>query len=234
MLACARGDEVADEGAFAFFVANLLRTCDAEFKSNPISYKLRTHVYISAVIGGICAIVMIAFMIPVALNGIMTEPQQIRGSDSVGEITAPIGWNRTTTLHEDANIQISNENAELYLLVLSEPKSDFPSSYSLEDYSKLTRDVFILSLTSKKVSPPQRININGMDSLQVEIRGKSPLAESVYTGGKLIMGTDIEIVWLHVSISGKNHFHQILAWSLANSDLKNQPILESIIMTFKE
>ena len=210
----------------------------SRFYSNRTSYKLKTHVYVSAVFGGISIIVLIVIMMLEGSKDLVqepwfAEPQQIRATHSVGEITAPVGWIRTD-LNDAADIEIRHGTEELYLLVLTEPKSDFPLSYSLEDYSQHTRDLFIRSLISKMESPAEKITINGMDALQVEIRGTSSLTENVYTGGKLTMGVEIEQLMLHVSVSGKNHFHQILAWTLLDLEEENRAILESTIRTFKE
>ena len=161
----------------------------------------------------IILIIMVA-----ALAGCSKPPKQVNSSAAVGEITAPGHWHETTILNDEANIQVCNERKEQYLIVLTEPKTDFQLSMSLEEFSNLTRQGLVDAYRGK-ATHPQQIKINGRNAIQSEIRGTVD---------------GVGVFYLHVCIEGKKHFHQILAWTTSALENKNRSVLESAIKTFKE
>ncbi len=67
----------------------------------------------------------------------VTKPDVFASKDDQFEVTAPWSWSRDYTINEDADISIKNEFTERYLIVLSEPKSDFDSSMTLQEYKQI-------------------------------------------------------------------------------------------------
>ena len=61
--------------------------------------------------------------------------------------------------------------------------------------------------------------VDGNEAVQYEIQG---------TVDK------IKVAYLHVTVEGKDHFHQVLAWTLLSMLEKNRPMLESVIDSFQE
>ena len=154
----------------------------------------------------------------VALAGCSKPPKQVKSSAAVGEITAPGHWQETTILNDEANIQVCNKRKEQYLIVLTEPKSDFQLIMSLEEFSNLTRQGLVDAYRGK-ATQPQQTKINGRDAIQSEIRGTVD---------------GVGVFYLHVCVEGEKHFHQILAWTTSALENQNRSILESAIKTFKE
>ena len=114
---------------------------------------------------------------------------------------------------------MGNQRNESYLIVLSEPKIDLDLS-SAEAHSEITRQDFLEALKDGRVSRgPIRLEINGADAVQYELRGSVD---------------GIKVIYLHTTIEGKNSFHQILAWTLPSKWRENQAVLESVINSFQE
>ncbi len=140
-------------------------------------------------------------------------------TDGVCQVTLPAGWVTQTDLHDKADLQVANKREELYLIVLSASKLDF-EDMSLEGHSKLTRQGLLDSIQNGRIiGEPKNFNINGLSALQYELRGSA---------------NDLNVVYLHTTIEGKNHFHQVLAWTLLSEFDKNKAALESVINTFEE
>jgi hypothetical protein len=151
--------------------------------------------------------------IPVSsTSSILTSP------DGRSQITLPPGWQEDRALHEKADLTASNRREEMYIIVLSEDKSDF-QQMNLEKHSETTRASLLQNATSPQTSEPKRFTINGHPALQYEIRA----------------GIDnVNVVYLHTTVETPKNFHQIVAWSLKSRFEKNLPTLEQVIESFKE
>lgn len=139
-------------------------------------------------------------------------------NDGLCQISLPAGWSTQTNLHADANIQVANIHDGLYLIVLTESKSDF-ENMSLEGHSELTRQRFLNNLQNGQIGEPNNFKINDQPALQYQISGTVD---------------NVNIVYLHTTVEGKEHFHQIVAWTLSSKFEKNKAALESVINSFKE
>ena len=146
------------------------------------------------------------------------EPQSITSSDSVSSITIPGNWDTNLPLNFIASIEVGNMYDEQYLVVITEPKRDFPTGTTLKEYSEKTRG-FTVSASNGSATEPKSVNINGMPAIRVEIRGSVD---------------GISVIYFHVSVEGANHFHQVIAWTMTEFEDENRDILDSVIRSFKE
>jgi hypothetical protein len=97
---------------------------------------------------------------------------------------------------------------------------DFADNATLEDYSDITYQAFVDSLTDPvTISGPTQLEINGRRAILYEVRGE-------------VEG--VKAVCLHCAIDGEEGFHQVLAWTLSSRYTKNHSLLMSVVNSFRE
>ncbi len=144
------------------------------------------------------------------------DSQVLDSGDGVSQVTVPGNW-QTMQLNDKADIQAGNGSKEQYLVVLSESTADL--NLNLQEYADTVVGDLRDNLTDPKVSDPVSLTINGAPALRYEIRGSLDKINAVY--------------WL-TAVQGKDHFHQVLTWTLASKADDNQALLEAITGTFTE
>jgi hypothetical protein len=135
-------------------------------------------------------------------------------------VVKPSFWMEINTLNEAATIQIANPLAEAYFIIISEARADFPKDYTLKEYSELTRN-FIKNSTvnySEKHDDSLR-KINGMKAMKYIIDAKVD---------------NVEIRYWHISVASKNHFYQLIPWSLTDKMSGNEDNFIKIVKSFRE
>lgn len=148
-----------------------------------------------------------------------TLPREVFSNDGVCRVTVPGDWAERVDLHDEASIQVGNARNEVYLIVLTDSKLDF-DEMTLEEHSQLTRKRMMENINNDRIiGAPKEFEINGRPAVQYEIRGSVD---------------KIKIVYLHVTIEGREYFHQVLAWTLSSAFERNQVVLESVVNTFEE
>ena len=138
--------------------------------------------------------------------------------DKTIQVSIPSGWKEDRDLHDTAELQASNRNKELYVIVLSESKEDF-QDMTLEKHSEITRGTLVKSLTEPQTSAPTTITVNGDPALQYEIRG---------------FINNLSVVYLHTTVETEKHIHQLLTWTLKSMYDRNKPVLQKVTESFKE
>jgi hypothetical protein len=145
------------------------------------------------------------------------SPKNITSSDGAFQITVSNGMTKTTKLHEDAHIQAANEYRELYVIVISEKLSDYPFVPKLEVYSEKMRE-HMLSNMKGSGSPAREEKINGNRAIVGELHGISD-------------GVDCGFVYGHIQT--KDHYHQVITWTLKSKFPKHKETLYEILRSFK-
>ena len=136
-------------------------------------------------------------------------------SDAMGiEATVPDTWSMRAGLNESADLQAGHPVASCFFIVLTEPKSDFGEDVTYEDHSRLTRGA--LERDGELAAGPTSLVIGGRPAIQYEYRSPDG------------------IHYLHVTVDGKESFHQILVWCLERSLDASRPDLEKVLMSFRE
>lgn len=133
-------------------------------------------------------------------------------------VLKPASWSLRTDLNDEADIQMANLFKEAYMVILSENKQDF-DNIALEEHSDLTRSLM------------QEVLENYSESKREYIGGKKYKIIRHVVNGKV---EDLDLTYWHVSIETKNHFHQMLFWSLASTFKKNAATYDSVIQSFEE
>jgi transcription initiation factor TFIIIB Brf1 subunit/transcription initiation factor TFIIB len=165
-------------------------------------------------------IALIFFTIAGIVGYCTTREQVVRSDNGDLRLTKPRGWRVDNELNDVADIQISNETKESYLIVMSEFKSDFEESMTYEDHSALTREFMKEGLVNyREVNGPTLVEFNMMKGVQYEITGSVD---------------GIKITYLHTTLAGMRYFHQLIAWSLPSTYEENRPVFDKILQSFYE
>ena len=146
-------------------------------------------------------------------------PREFVSSDNLVAVTGPGSWTEQDLGSDVAGLQLANLFAEEYLIVISELKSDFPEEFDLEEFVDVASSGIIDSVTEADFSEMEPLAVGGCEGFQHELNGS-------------IDG--IRISYVNSFLEGKEHFHQILAWTLEERKERVLPILKEASLTFRE
>lgn len=151
-------------------------------------------------------------------------PSKYESTDGLVQITAPILWDDMTHYKksmqmEDSTLIICDEPGDVWITVITETKEEL-RMISLSQFAELSTAQMISNLSEiVSVSDPIETTLSGHAAIQYEIQG-------VIDGD----GT----VYLHTSVEGKHHYHQIIAFTLGEQKLSDNVELQQIVESFKE
>jgi TM2 domain-containing membrane protein YozV/type II secretory pathway pseudopilin PulG len=144
----------------------------------------------------------------------------VTADDGLTRIRLPNNWKQMPELTEIGSIEYGNPRREQYALVISEPKADLSDSMDLEAYNELLLDQNYRSgINNLSLEFRGQVSFNDLKGLKYEVRGEID---------------NINIVYLHTSLEGKNHFHQVLFWTLPTRWADAAEIYEAALTTFSE
>ena len=175
---------------------------------------------------GLTVVIVGVIALSIALNwdkiksGFKTDQSRhvIVSSDGEYQIQVPTRWKQITNLHEKAGLQAADHLREMYIIVLSESKSDF-EEMSLDKHSQITIRKLIERVTSSETSGPTALVINGNPAVQYVVSGTID---------------NLKITYLHTTVETAKSFNQILAWTLRSRFDQNRAELQNVIQSFKE
>ncbi|WP_068509701.1 hypothetical protein [Leptolyngbya sp. O-77] len=134
-------------------------------------------------------------------------------------ITLPSGWVKDDELNDRAQLEASNRAAQMYLIVLTQPKAEF-RGMQRETYAEITRGYLTRRLEKSEVSGPTNVSqVGGNPAVQYQVRGSL---------------NNIDVLYLHTVVETPTRFAQILAWTPPADFEKNQPTLQQVIQSFQE
>jgi hypothetical protein len=142
----------------------------------------------------------------------------ITSTDGHSQVSVPSSWSNQDDLNDKADLQVANPALEEYLIVLTESKADFVDT-DLEIYAGLIRDGIVGAVSDASVSEARRLTINGMPAIQYEVSGSVDNLKVVY--------------WL-TAVEGRDHFHQVLGWTLGSKAEANREVILSVVESFQE
>jgi hypothetical protein len=153
----------------------------------------------------------------VRLNELAVQKNEIASDDNKSKITVSGFWVKRTDLNQKASLQAADKHKEMYLMVISEPKSTVPNM-TLEQHHQLTRDHMLQKMKNSSSTPPTSTSIDDHPALQDELSGTEN-------------GSDI--VFLHTTVDNGDNFDQILAWTLKSRWHAEQKELRDATQSFK-
>lgn len=151
---------------------------------------------------------------------VTTEPTVVVASDEQSQLTVPAGWVIDADLHDEAELEVADLKRGAYLLVLTEPKSDYADDFDYRDHSRLTLESIVEDAEDgEPIAGPTDLTLNGRRAVQYEF---------------MVTSNRLHIVYVHTTVDGTESFYQIVAWSLRSSFGANREALQGIIQTFAE
>ncbi len=168
---------------------------------------------------GIRMKILMALTIGILLSGCSNVDKDIKFYNNKFQITKPARWMVLNNLNDEADVQMGNLFKEAYLIVFSESKLDF-DNLDIHGYSELTRGFIRNSLKNyREVSGPKRVTNGDLQGIQYEIAGSI---------------NHVRIKYLHTTLEGREHFHQVVAWSTNSRYDSNLLDYNRTISSFKE
>jgi hypothetical protein len=151
------------------------------------------------------------------LHRLSIERKEISSEDGNIKATVSGMWVKMPELNKEATLQVGYKRKEMYLIVLSEAKSD-SQNLTLENHHQITRDRMLQKLTHASASEPGRLTLDGHPAMQDELSGTE---------------NGINVVFLHTTVDDGDHFQQILAWTLKSRWEQQNELLREITRTFR-
>jgi hypothetical protein len=148
----------------------------------------------------------------------LARPTILKSPDGKFQLTVPAGWRENSSLNEQAEIKAANPLQEMYVIVLTEAKTDFTDDMTLDQFTTITRESMTSNLTSPELSPPLPVTINGNSARQYEIQGEVK---------------NVKLAYLITTVETSAHFHQVVTWTLRSRIDKNQTTLQQVAGSFR-
>ena len=140
----------------------------------------------------------------------------IFASDSLCQIKMPSSWQKRGGLNDDANLQISSPDQDLFLLVITESKEDF-SDFTLKNYFDLTNSSLITGLKDSSFSEPIETSISGNKAIQFEIFGTIESTNFAY---------------FFAAVEDTGYYYQIISWVSKSNFIRKKQTILNIVDTF--
>ena len=142
----------------------------------------------------------------------------VTGTKGVSRLTLPPGWERTTGMNAEADLQAVNHRDGLALIAMSESKVDFDASLDIDGYARIILDLMSEKIKNAVVGPPSHLTIGGHQAVRFRVTG---VANSVRLGFALTF------------VDGDRYFHQITVSSRESTFEANRPAMNAAVATFR-
>ncbi len=166
-------------------------------------------------LGGVGVIGVAGFKAFTDARKAQTMSKSVTSNDGWVRLQIPGSWNDLPELGADASLKVGNKFAEQYLMIFTDPKSDFRGT--LDSFSQLTTKRMLSKLGDASASAPTSLTINGFRAVRVRMEGTA---------------NSVRVVYLHTSVETPDGFHQILQWTLPSREKTAFPVFEEVASTF--
>ena len=151
------------------------------------------------------------------LHDLDVQKKEIASDDAKSKVTVSGHWVKRTDLNPKASLQAAWPGKEMYLIVISDPKSTVPNM-TLEQHNELTQDHMLQKLRNSSATQPVSLSVDSHPALQEELRGTDERGAN--------------IVLLNTSLDDADNFYQILAWTLKSGWQAHQQELRDATQSF--
>ena len=144
-------------------------------------------------------------------------------SDSSGRVTVvlPKGWTEVPSLNPLANLKVGDSNADIYLIVVSEKKSDIQGdNHTLQKYSQNGRARLTDTMKGVRQDGPWWITVGKHRAVRYEIFGTS--------------ADGMAVAYVHTVVETPEYFHQVVGWAQTPNYEKNRKALLQVSDSFRE
>jgi hypothetical protein len=104
------------------------------------------------------------------LQRLSTERNEIASDDGRIRVTVPGTWTKLPELNKQASLQVANKRNEVYLIVITDTKTDL-DSLTLQKHHQQTRDRMLQKMKNASATEPVSLTIDGHLALQDELTG---------------------------------------------------------------
>jgi hypothetical protein len=113
----------------------------------------------------------------------------------------------------------ANQVLEQYLVVITEPKADFPEGYKLAEFAEIASEQALATLADTEVTDFAEVSVGGMKGLRREAKGSAD---------------GLGIFYLNTYLESPTHFHQVMTWTLVKNEEGSRALLEAASDSFRE
>lgn len=146
------------------------------------------------------------------------NPTVLKSRDGKFQLTVPAGCRENASLNEQAEIRAANLIEEVYVIVLTEAKTDFNDEISLDEFTRITRDSLRSSLKEAHATDPAPVTINGNSGRAYEVDGTVD---------------NVKLAYRISTVETSDHYHQVITWTLQSRKDQNRATLQKIIDSFR-
>jgi hypothetical protein len=143
----------------------------------------------------------------------------VKSADEKFQISVPSDWKEDPDLNEIASVQASKRADEKYAIVISESSVDFGADINLEAFAKLSQSNVLGAAKNSSSTDFTDVTINGLEGKAFEITGEI---------------SSLKVHYYIVAIKGKDHFHQIITWTLESKYADFNSELKEVAQSFTE
>jgi hypothetical protein len=147
------------------------------------------------------------------------DGKTFRSADGQYQLVLTKDWESADFHLDTVQIGAINKHAGEYVEIVVENRQDYVDS--LDEYAEAKRDTMALSLDNPRATPAQRVNVNGLDALRLELHGQLP-------------NSSVSVGYVLTVIKTKTHYIQVIGWTLESHFSDNQAELEGVATGFSE
>jgi hypothetical protein len=148
----------------------------------------------------------------------LAKPTVLKSPDGKFQLTVPGGWSENAALNDQADIKAANKVEEVYVIVITESKSDFTGEISLDEFTRITRDALIANLESPDATEPRPVTVNGNSARAYDLQGAVK---------------NVKLAYLVTTVETADHYHQVITWTLQSRKDKNLKVLQEVTDSFR-
>lgn len=180
---------------------------------------------VSAIIAGVATLLLVGVTVAGAVaSGVKAAkeqalPRQFTTTDGLASVEGPGTWSHLDMDSPEATLKVGNMVAEEYLIVISEPKADFPEGFGLPEYTEIVSNQIFENFDDATAEDAVRLEISGRPAFRRELKGKSD---------------GIGIFYIVHAVEGEEHYHQILTWTLLERGDAKREKLQAAADSFRE
>ncbi|HEV7680624.1 MAG TPA: hypothetical protein VGO68_00760 [Pyrinomonadaceae bacterium] len=146
------------------------------------------------------------------------NPTVLKSRDGKFQVTVPGGCRKNASLNKQAEIGAANLIDEVYVIVLTDAKTDFPNAVSLDEFTTLSRNTISSNLKEARATDPVPVTINGNSGRAYEVEG---------------MVDGVKLAYRIAAVETSDHYHQVITWTLHSRKDENRATLQKMIDSFR-
>lgn len=144
----------------------------------------------------------------------------VKASDGTLQCEIPAGWaDASGKLNAVASLEVADEGADRYMVVIPELKDDFDADLDLEGYNKIIVNNVTKMVENAETVSTEELQINGNDAILTQIKGTVEGVKITY--------------WLCAE-EFPERYAQIMGWTLSGKAAKSEKTIMSVIRSVKE